>query len=181
MKSNFFVIILVIVIIGGAVYLFSGDKEDASITEESNDSETPSLGVPALGNEDVEEMIVVSDEESDDGASMEESESQEVSTVVVYNDSGYSPRTLSISAGTTVVFRNDSSQPMWTASAFHPTHTSYPNSGISKCDEGDDPENFDACGSVEGGGEWSFTFNEAGSWGYHNHVRASHNGTIVVE
>src|SRR5688572_30991888 len=39
--------------------------------------------------------------------------------------SGYEPRTLTIPAGTTVVFENKSTTDLWPASNIHPTHEIY--------------------------------------------------------
>jgi len=101
------------------------------------------------------------------------------SNIVTYTDSGYSPKEMTISKGDTVVFKNESSRTSWPASAVHPTHTVYPGSSIQKC--GGSDIIFDACRDLETGEEWSFTFNEAGSWGYHNHRRAFNTGKIIVE
>ncbi|MEX0877851.1 MAG: hypothetical protein WDZ40_03255 [Candidatus Spechtbacterales bacterium] len=99
--------------------------------------------------------------------------------VITYTDSGYSPQNITISLGTTVVFINESSSAMWPATNIHPTHTIYPNSNISDCGTG--KVMFDACGEISPGESWSFTFNEAGNWRYHNHIRATRGGVIVVE
>ena len=56
---------------------------------------------------------------------------------------------------------------MWVASAPHPTHTNYPG--------------FDAKQGVASGEKYSFTFDKAGSWNYHDHLIPSNFGTIVVE
>jgi len=95
--------------------------------------------------------------------------------VIVYSDNGFSPSPLMVKVGTTVTFKNNSSQAMWTASAKHPTHTVYPTTG------GCLGSTFDACRGVQPGDSWSFKFEVAGSWGYHDHLNPSHFGKIVVE
>ena len=100
---------------------------------------------------------------------------------VAYTSSGYSPSSVTISAGDTINFVNNSSGAMWTASAIHPTHMVYPGSGIAKCSTAQEGEIFDSCVGVTSGDNWSFTFNEKGTWGYHNHILANHTGTIIVE
>jgi len=101
--------------------------------------------------------------------------------VVTYTDEGYSPNTLTVKVGDTVTWKNESSSGMWTASAMHPTHTTY--SGTSLSEHCPDTANttFDECTSAQPGESWSFTFDKAGEWKYHNHVKANHFGTIVVE
>jgi plastocyanin len=95
--------------------------------------------------------------------------------VVTYTDSGYAPSTLTIKKGETVTFKNQSSRSMWTASAVHPTHRVYPTSG------GCLGSTFDACAGIQPGGSWSFKFDIAGTWKYHNHLNPGDTGTIVVE
>ena len=86
---------------------------------------------------------------------------------VTYQTGGFSPAELTIKVGTKVTFRNDSQQQLWVASAPHPAHTDHPD--------------FDAERGYGPGESYSFTFTEAGSWEYHNHLNPSHTGTIVVE
>ncbi len=100
---------------------------------------------------------------------------------VVYTDSGFSPSTLTIKAGNSVTFKNQSSAGMWVASASHPSHTVYSGTSLQQhCPDGVATA-FDECVAVTSGGSWSFTFNKSGSWGYHNHPNASKFGKIVVE
>lgn len=108
-------------------------------------------------------------------------EQPQSSPTVIYSDGGYAPGELKIKKGETVTFKNESSQPMWTASAIHPSHQVYPGSGIQKCGTPEQSRIFDACQGVAPGGTWVFQFNEAGSWGYHNHLRPSHWGKVIVE
>ncbi|MBI4067234.1 cupredoxin domain-containing protein [Candidatus Gottesmanbacteria bacterium] len=87
--------------------------------------------------------------------------------VVNYTDDGFSPKSVSVKVGTPVTFINQSSTPMWVASAPHPQHTDLPG--------------FDQLKSVEKGGEYTYTFQKAGNWKYHNHLAASNFGSVTVE
>lgn len=87
-------------------------------------------------------------------------------TVVLYTSDGFSPSSSPIKKGETVVFKNESNQQMWVASASHPVHTLYPE--------------FDQRGIAEKGGSYSFMFDKTGTWKYHDHMNPSRNGTIVV-
>lgn len=89
------------------------------------------------------------------------------SNVVKITDDGFEPSTLTVSAGDTVEFDNDSSDDSWPASDVHPTHELYPG--------------FDAGKPLLSGESYSFTFTKTGSWGYHNHLEPDVQGTIVVE
>lgn len=100
---------------------------------------------------------------------------------VMYTDSGYSPAELAIKLGDTVVFINQSSKDVWTASAMHPSHIVYSGTALQQHCPDTSNAAFDECNNSKPGEAWSFTFNKSGIWGYHNHLNASHFGKIVVE
>lgn len=83
---------------------------------------------------------------------------------VVYTNSGFSPQTITVGVGTTIVFTNQSDNQMWVASDPHPVHTNHPS--------------FDQIGDEN---KYAFTFTEIGMYSYHNHLVPSSAGTIVVE
>lgn len=84
---------------------------------------------------------------------------------VTITASGYEPRTMSVKAGTKVVWTNSSGQIGNVSSVPHPTHSTYP------------PLNL---GDFSDGETVSLVFNEPGTYGYHNHLNASQTGTVVV-
>ena len=102
-----------------------------------------------------------------------------LATMVTSTDDGYSHKEVSITKGNTVIFKNDSSRAVWTASAMHPTHLVYPGTDIKDCNT--EKVMFDACVGIEPGEEWEFQFNEVGEWGYHDHLRPSNYGKVIVE
>ena len=89
---------------------------------------------------------------------------QSAGDTVLYSESGFSPKTLTVKKGTTVLFKKEISFPMWVGSDPHPAHTGYP-----------------AFDQKTTGDSYSFTFTEAGSYPYHNHMNPGHAGTIIVE
>ena len=95
--------------------------------------------------------------------------------IVTLTDAGFSPTTIKIKKGETVVFKNTGSGMMWVASAMHPTHDVYPTKG------GCIGSIFDQCEAVANGGSWTFEFDVTGTWKYHNHRNSSQFGTVVVE
>jgi plastocyanin len=101
--------------------------------------------------------------------------------VIEMTSSGFSPKTLNISKGDTVTWINKDTTPHWPASAMHPTHTVYPGSNIEKCGTSEQGNIFDACRGLAQGESYSFTFNEVGSWGYHDHLNSNLFGKIVVK
>lgn len=90
----------------------------------------------------------------------------EGATVISMTSSGFSPSTLEIAPGTTVSFRNDGVRNHWPASAVHPTHQEYPG--------------FDALRAIPPGGHYSFTFENPGTWRYHDHLNPAKTATITV-
>lgn len=91
---------------------------------------------------------------------------------------GFSPNILTINAGDIVTFVNKDSELHRPASAQHPTHKVYPESG------GCIGSTFDSCKNLGQGESWSFTFNQKGEWKYHDHLNCCTDsrffGTIVV-
>ncbi|OGY91672.1 MAG: hypothetical protein A3H70_01375 [Candidatus Komeilibacteria bacterium RIFCSPLOWO2_02_FULL_48_11] len=100
--------------------------------------------------------------------------------VVLFTENGYEPASLTVKKGETATFTNTAANPTWPASAKHPTHTVYPGSDIAKCGTPEAANIFDACKGLSEGASWSFTFNEAGTWNYHDHLNPTKFGKIVV-
>lgn len=98
---------------------------------------------------------------------------------IVYNDSGFSSKSVTVPIGTTVTFINQSAGRMWVASAMHPAHAAYDGTSEAEhCAAGySGPTPFDQCAS---GTSYSFTFSKAGTWGYHNHTNPAHFGSVTV-
>ncbi len=97
--------------------------------------------------------------------------------IIKYYNTGFSPNHATIFVGQAVRFENDSDRPMWIASNPHPVHTNYPLKAVNACGGSD----FDECVSIGKGEHWDFIFKREGSWGFHNHMRGSDEGTIYVK
>ncbi len=82
-----------------------------------------------------------------------------------YTDSGFSPKSLTAKVGTTVRIINQSSGPLEFSSDDHPTHTKHPEFNLD---------------TIQAGKEETLELKTAGTWGYHNHLKAEDIGTIVV-
>ena len=91
-------------------------------------------------------------------------ESASTQYTITYSDNGFSPRTLTVPKGATVTFVNQSDRDMWVASNPHPVHTDY-----------------SAFDSRQARDSYSFTFNESGTHGFHNHLHEADTGIITVE
>ncbi|MBI4250681.1 hypothetical protein HY622_03775 [Candidatus Uhrbacteria bacterium] len=94
---------------------------------------------------------------------------------VEMSDIGFTPASMTISAGTMVTFVNIGTRDMWPASAMHPTHAEYPTKG------GCIGSTFDACKGLKPGEAWDFTFNEKGTWKYHDHLTPNMFAQITVQ
>ena len=102
-------------------------------------------------------------------------------TTVEMNSNGFNPQTVTINKGDKVTWVNLDTNPHWPASAFHPTHTAYPGSGIQKCGTSEQSNIFDACKGLGPEETYSFTFNEVGEWNYHDHLNPSLFGKVIVQ
>jgi plastocyanin len=85
---------------------------------------------------------------------------------VILTADGFSPATLTIKAGDSVTWINQSGADATVNSNPHPTHTDYP------------PLNL---GTFSNGASLSLTFPKKGTYGFHNHFDPSQKGTIIVE
>lgn len=79
---------------------------------------------------------------------------------------GFNPQTLTIKAGTTVIWINKSGTTAQVNSDPHPIHNFWP---------------FLNLGSFDDGGTLSATFSKPGTYTYHNHLNPSEKGTVIVE
>ncbi|OGI87283.1 hypothetical protein A2906_00160 [Candidatus Nomurabacteria bacterium RIFCSPLOWO2_01_FULL_37_25] len=91
---------------------------------------------------------------------------------VSYNAEGYmtsqfTPATVTITQGQSVLFVNNTNEMMWVASNAHPTHSALPG--------------FDQRTSVGRGGTYLYTFKEIGKWEYHNHLNPTRGGMVIVK
>lgn len=107
--------------------------------------------------------------------------SEPATYTVEISSNGFSPEELKINRGDKVIFLSVDEDLHRPASNIHPTHKLYPGSGIEKCDTNEKNLIFDACRSLNQGESFSFTFNEAGTWNYHDHLLPRIRGTITVK
>lgn len=149
---------VVVIVLGAAVgwYMLRSEGVKLPGMNISSPKVTPSVGTHPSDVTITDESPVVGTEKG--GVSGE--------SVVTYTDTGYAPKEITVKKGTAVIFRNESSMGMWTASGTHPTHQLLPG--------------FDALKSVTKGGVYEYTFTKVGRWQYHNHLKSSDGGIVVV-
>lgn len=95
------------------------------------------------------------------------SPSPTVKTVTVeLTGAGFSPATVTVAIGDTVRFVNVEPLPHWPASGVHPTHQVCPG--------------FDARRGLAQGEAYSFTFTEAKTCPFHDHLFPQMRGTVII-
>lgn len=83
-----------------------------------------------------------------------------------YTNEGYVPANMTIKQGTMIMFVNESDQDMWVASNGHPAHMDLPT--------------FDQFEFSPKGTQYVYTFDQVGSWKYHDHIAPIYGGVITV-
>ncbi|MDO8583351.1 MAG: cupredoxin domain-containing protein [bacterium] len=91
---------------------------------------------------------------------------QNQTTTVTLADAGFTPKDITIKAGTTVIWTNKSGKNATVSSDDHPTHKLYP---------------FLNLGPFADGATLQVAIEKAGIYSYHNHLNASETGTITAE
>jgi len=154
MKKIAFFIIVMLLGAGGATYVLrkSVKMQDNAVTQSENVSTVP----PANQQQ------------------MQETENAQTEiTTVKYSDTGFEPQEITVTKGTKVTFVNNTDIPLWAVTNPHPDHTDYPAfDAAANRQQGDMPKP---------GEDFEFTFEEAGTFGYHNHAAPEHTGTIIVK
>jgi plastocyanin len=161
-KSLIIGIIIVLVVVGAVLIQRGGGDQAAELSQQTSD-ENP----PAGPNDPTIDPPIIDDAEDP--------------VVITFTNNGFNPRSVTVEVGVPVVFKNESSDDFWPASAVHPTHSVYPGSDIEKCGGPEEDLIFDSCGGVAPGESWSFSFDTEGEWGYHDHLDSKNTGMIVAE
>lgn len=165
MNKIIIAVIVLIVLIGAVAFYPNTSKKENSV---GNENSVSNENVPNTNAE----QNVISAGNTDEG-------SKEY-TIKITN-SGYEPSTLEIAQGDKVTWVSEADELNWPASAMHPTHKIYPDSGIEKCGTSEETDIFDACKGLQKGENWSFTFNNKGEWAYHDHINVRMFGKIIVK
>ena len=93
-----------------------------------------------------------------------------IGATVHYERGGFQEKTVTIPKNSAVRFVNDTTVSLKVASDPHPTHTDLPEfESIRPVKE-----------TSKNGSSYIYTFTKAGTWKYHNHAAADHEGVVVV-
>jgi len=152
-------VLVLAVIVGGIMIATRKNEPIATLTPIMSESPSPSISPTATP------LVAVS----------VKVEVKPATVKITYTDQGFAPAIVTIKKGDTVTWLNKGTKDMWPASAQHPTHGAYPESG--GCLE----SKFDACVHIVPGQSWSFIFNQIGEWGFHDHLTPQFFGNITVQ
>ena len=81
-------------------------------------------------------------------------------------EQGFVPQNITISQGDTIIFSTTRGKQFWPASDLHPTHEIYPE--------------FDPKEPILPEASWTFRFDRAGQWNFHDHLDPYFRGTVRV-
>lgn len=152
--------IVIVLLIGWFAFLSNGSESDNTTTDvntntsdqQTKNADDTSLTTPVPGA-NIDEMVV-------DG------ESSTTEAVVTYVNGRFDPESLGpIATGTVVKFFNEGSSNVQISSDDHPSHLDLPG--------------FDS-GILAPGEEYEFTFEQTGTWSFHNHLEPSETGEVTV-
>lgn len=158
MKTAATVAIVVVILIVGGLFLFRSTEptpEEGEVMEEELFEPEPEDATPFMEEGSTPSPAVTPSPETSEAATMG------------MDETGFSPQTITVKAGTTVSFVNNGQAKHWPASAVHPTHQVLPG--------------FDAKRGLETGETYAFTFTQTGTWACHDHLNPRFTCSITVE
>lgn len=165
------VLVMLAVIIGGGVMLYRATQPEGEVLlDDSPLPEGEGAGTSQFIQRQPETLPPVDEAllQSGGGDGSAEAGAQETEGAVIsMTDTGFSPATVTVPAGTAVTFVNNGQGSHWPASDVHPTHEMLPG--------------FDSRRALTTGEQYSFTFAERGTWRFHDHLRPSSTGAVTVE
>ncbi len=166
----FIILIATIAIIAIAILSSGGSKEATNPNEENSGLETSTQTEGVLEDENPNDTNTENANTTNPNTetSTEEDTSLDLGAVTVnYDGAKFSPASITVREGDSVTFVNNSSGGMSVASDPHPSHANYPEFDQYKT-------------GARGQKTFTFKFDKAGSWLYHNHLNASATGTVIV-
>lgn len=110
--------------------------------------------------------FVIFRQEGSSPASSTQVSPEDADVVVSMTREGFFPEEITINKRDTVVWVNNGDGYLWPASDIHPTHLIYPE--------------FDPREPLGVGESWTFRFEEAGIWKYHDHLWPTSVGVVEV-
>lgn len=164
MKKELIIGIIVVAIILVAILSFTFIKDNSNLSQ----------------NEQIEKIKIEPEIKQEEPISQPPLEIVQQEYTIEITGTGFNPKTIEINKGDKVNFVNVGTSNVWPATTVHPSHKAYPGSNINKCNTDEENLIFDACKIISAGESYNFTFNEIGTWRYHNHLDTGKTGTIIV-
>jgi len=146
------IVVVAILILGGGVFALTRKSDKPAATDTTTSTNT--------------ESNTSTSSDTPTTTSPTQNDDQNSATTITYTDSGFSPKTLTVKSGTTVTIKNASSGPLQFDSNPHPDHTDNTELNV---------------GVVASRQSRTFTVTRTGTFGYHNHLNDSEQGTIIVQ
>lgn len=124
------------------------------------------IEIPIVENETIEEVVPIIPEGPK-------------TYVIEMTSEGFLPENITLREGDSVKWVVVGPTRHWPASDPHPLHDGYPQkTGMCRFAGSSD---FNACRALNRDEYWTFTFNQSGTWGYHDHLNPSWKGVVNVE
>lgn len=182
MKMQTTITIILIALLGLAILFFALGQSGEELVNESEGDETVSEPTEGPTEEAAEPDMPLpedSEPEGDGGDTSDSSEAAPESVTVTFDGSSFSPGEVTVAQGGTVTWESESASDMWVASNVHPTHTLYAGTSLNEHCDGSTPAPgaFDQCSS---GATYEFTFEQTGTWEYHDHLTPNATGVVHV-
>ena len=156
MKAYLPVIVILVLIGLGSIFLLASQKNN----NQAPASITAAPTVVTTEATEPTEAVTPSSEEATSAASAEEK-------TITISTSGVDNSSLTVTVGTKVTWMNNSGKSVQIASDPHPQHTAYPP--------------LNGVGIIADRASNSFTFTEAGTYGWHNHFSPTIKGKVIVK
>lgn len=185
MSKNLIIILISIVVIVGVIVLILNNSSDdvvniplseTGVTNQAINSATSitnfntnSESIMSLVN-NTNQPTAVNAEPQQEVINTNTATSPASNVTVLANLSGFAPATITIGIGSTVTWKNMGTKQIYIAPDNHPSHLKYPG-------DWDD----DGAGLISPGESYSHTFNQAGTYQYHDHLKAGSRGTVIVQ
>lgn len=171
MQNIWIWLVVAVVVIGGIVWW--AQSSQPATTETPTTTVEQGAGSPAPGSEST-------GAEQGTNAGVNVAGSVTVGTpttvTVTYDGTTFTPATVTIKKGDSVTFTSTAGD-MWVATGPHPAHTGYSNTSLAQHCPDVSGTAFDQC---KAGTSYTFTFEKAGTWPYHNHLNSKVFGKVVV-
>ena len=162
MSKKVIITVVVLIVVGVAVFLVMSNSGQSNQNNTTNNASN----ISTLINSNQTSINTQNKNSFSSFSNQTQSSANDISVT----SSGFSPGTLTVSAGSQVKWTNNTTSVVYVAPDDHPTHVKY--QGIW---------NDDGSGQISPGQSYSHTFTVPGTYTFHDHLNSLRTGTIVVQ